>query len=369
MIFRKNRVQRSVPRKIGNGIIGFFITIFLILTIIFGFSQTSTFRNMLRDEILTLSRNSLNGELNIGKVEGTLLTHLVLKKISFANDTDTILTANRIELALNPFYILAKRIKITKFEITDAQFNLLENKDGTWNIENIAKEDTTTFLAKTNTEIIEETSQKNFPFLIDISDFGLKNITFLVKKYQYRDTKNSYDIMNYDDIHITDFNLSINLLADINENDFQIDISSLSFKPNLNRFNLHNLSGQVRISENFAEVKNITLLTDSSMISFSAKLDSINLFSPISLNDFKHYPIKFNLDAQPFGASDLSSFIAPVDFLHGPISFNIEGAGEFRNFDFAPEIKVDRTNIILDGNLSKLETPEYLYVKAKFTDS
>lgn len=369
MIFRKNIVRRSIPRKIGNGIIGFFLTLFLILAIFFGFTQTSTFRNMLKDEILALSKNSLNGKLNIGKVEGTIITHLVLKNISFSMDTDTILTAKKIEIALNPFYILAKRIKITKFEIKDAQFNLFENQDETWNIGYIVKKDTSTILTKTDTTIIEEPSQNKFPFLIDIANFELTNITFLAKKYKYRDTKTSYDIMNYDDIHITNFNLSVNILADINKNNFLLDISSLSFIPNLNRFKLHNLSGQINISENFAEVKDITLLTDSSMINFSAKLDSINLFAPISLNDFKNYPIKLNLEALPFGASDLSSFIEPVDFLHGAISFNIDGEGEFGDFDFSSVLKIDKTNINLDGNLSKLHTPEHLYVKAKFIDS
>ncbi|MCF6268441.1 MAG: hypothetical protein L3J41_01885 [Melioribacteraceae bacterium] len=369
MIFRKNIVKRSITRKISNGIIGFFLSIFFIVAIFFGFSQTSTFRNMLKDEILELSKNSLNGELNIGKVEGTLITHLVLKDISFKKDADTILTAKKIEIALNPFYILVKRIKVTKFEIKDAQFNLLENEDETWNIGNIVKTDSSTILSETSATIVEEKTQKQFPFLFDISNFELSNITFLSKKFQYRGTNNSYDIMNYDDIHITNFNLSIDIVADINENDFQIDISSLSFLPNLNRFKLHNLSGEINVSENFAEVKNITLLTDSSMINFSAKLDSINLFNPLTLSNFKNYPIKLSLDALPFGASDLSSFIEPVDFMHGPISFNFDGEGKFGDFDFSALIEVDRTNINLTGNLTKLHTPEHLFVKAQFTNS
>ena len=369
MIFRKNIVQRSISRKIGNGIIGFFITILFLLAVFFAFSQTSTFRNILKDEILTLAKNSLNGELSIGQVEGTLITHLVLKNISFKKDSDTILTSNRIEIAINPFYILAKRIRITKFEINEAQFNLLENEDETWNIGNIVKVDTSTVLEQSSNVIVDETKQNQFPFLIDISDLEFQNITFLAKKYKYRDTYNSYDIMNYDDIHITDLYLSVTILADINKNDFQLDLTSLSFTPNLNRFNLHNLSGQINISENFAEVKNISLITDSSMINFSARLDSINLFAPLSINDFKNYPIKLNLDALPFGASDLSSFIAPVDFLHGPLTFNFEGEGKFGDFNFSSVIKVDRTNINLDGNLTKLHTPEHLYVNAQFKDS
>jgi len=366
---RRNRVQRSVLRKISNGIIGFFITLFVLLVILFGFTQTSTFRNMLKEEILKASKNSLNGKLSIGQIDGTLMTHLILNDVSFEVDSVEVIYANKIELALNPFLVLVKRIKVTKFQISDATINILENKNHTWNVQNIVKQDTSTILNNVDSTIVAEADKNVFPFLIDVSNFALKNISFKIKKYQYRESDISYDIINYDDISVTNFNLDLNLLADINKNEFSIDLASLSFTPNLNRFNLHNLSAQINISENLAEVKNLEFITDSSSINLSAKLDGINLFNIADLKDFKNYPLYLNLDAQPFGASDLSTFIEPVDFLNGPIAFNFYAKGVFGNLDFKSKIKVKRTDINFNGKISKLETPSKLYIKAQFVDS
>ncbi len=369
MILRKERVNRSILRKISNVIIGFVITIFSIVAILFAFSQTSTFRNMLRKQILEISNNSLNGKLNIGEVKGTLITQLLLEDVSLTMDSDTLIALKKIEVALNPFYILAKTIKVTKFEINNAQINLLENKNKFWNIQKIIREDTTNIIAQVDSTIIEEAEQHKFPFIIDISDFELKNIHFVIKKYKYQKKNTNYDIINYDDIVINNLNLSLNILADINKNDYHINLKKLSLNPNLNRFVLHNLTGKINISENFAEIKNLSMLTDSSDVTLSAKLSKVNLFKPLSLIDLKKSPIKFNLATKRFCASDLNTFIAPLDFMYGAIAINLDGNGKFGNFDFSSELKIDKTNITINGNVTKLETPEFLYVKANFIDS
>ena len=190
MIYRKYRVKRSIPRKISNGIIAFFITIFSIIVILFGFTQTSTFRNMLREQILELSKSSLNGKLSIGEVDGTLITQLVLKDVSLSMKSDTLIVAKQIEIALNPFYILSKKIKVTKFDISQAKIKLFENKDKSWNIQNIVRHDTVNVVTEIDSTIVEETKEKQFPFLFDISNIDLNNITFTLKKYQFRNNFN-----------------------------------------------------------------------------------------------------------------------------------------------------------------------------------
>ncbi|MDA3860492.1 MAG: AsmA family protein [Melioribacteraceae bacterium] len=218
MIFRKNRVKRTLPRKIGNGIIGFFVSIFFLLVVVFAFSQTSTFRNMLRDKIIEISDNSLNGKLNIGQVEGTLITHLLLKDISLEYNSDTLFFAKRIEFALNPFYILAKRIKVTKLFISEANFALLETKENSWNIDNLIKPDTSTTFNEIDSSIVEESKKGDFPFLIEVSDFAFQNISLKIKKNKFLTSHRKYEIVNFDDLEVENFNLKLDLLADLNKN-------------------------------------------------------------------------------------------------------------------------------------------------------
>lgn len=368
MIFKKNKVKRSLPRKIGNGIIGFFVFIFILLVIFFAFSQTSTFRNILRNKIIEIANNSLNGKLNIRELEGTLITHLVLRDVTVENNLDTLLNAKKIEVALNPFYILAKRIKVTRLNISDAKIALLETEREYWNYTNLIRSDSTSTDIE-NVALQDDSSDGGFPLLIDFSDFSLQNISFKFKRNQYLTTHTRYKSINYDDMEFENLNLKLDLLADFKKNKFFVDISKFSFTPNLSNFRLHNLSGIITLSEKFAEVKNLEIVTDSSSLNLSARLDNLNIFGEVNLENFKNYPIKFELVGEPFSMSDLSSFIEPTNFMHGKPIINMEGEGIFSDFNFLSTLKLDKTVINLEGNLTNLNTPSELFVKAKFTDS
>ncbi|MDA3860491.1 MAG: hypothetical protein PF445_04635 [Melioribacteraceae bacterium] len=98
-------------------------------------------------------------------------------------------------------------------------------------------------------------------------------------------------------------------------------------------------------------------------------MEDLNIFGDVNLESFKNYPIKFDLLGQPFGMSDLSSFIGSVDFMHGNPDINFKGDGKFGDFDFTSTLELKNTSINLKGNLTKLHTPKHLYTKAQFYDS
>ena len=368
MIFNKNKVKRSLPRKIGNGIIAFFVGIFFLLILFFAFSQTSSFRNMLRTKIIEVANNSLNGRLNIGKLEGTLITHLVLRDVSLENNLDTLVFAKKIEVAVNPFYILAKRIKVTQLKIIDANISLLELEDSVWNYTDLVKSDTT-FKSIENIEVEENDSTGGFPLLIDLSNFSLQNISFKMKRNQYLSNHVKYKSINYDDLEFENLNLNLDLLADIKNNEFFVDISKLSFEPNIEEFVLNNSRGKIFLNEKFAEAINLSISTNNSDINLSARMDSLNVFGNVSVIDFKNYPIKFNLICKPLSAKDLSAFVESVNFMNGSPDFEMQGEGKFGDFNFHSYLKLDKTILNLDGNLTNLNTPSDLFIKAKFTDS
>ncbi|MBU1114117.1 MAG: AsmA family protein, partial [Bacteroidetes bacterium] len=368
MIFKKNKVKRSLPRKIGNGIIWFFVSIFILLVLFFAFSQTSTFRNMLRSKIIEIANNSLNGKINIRELEGTLITHLIFRDVTIENNLDTLLNAKKIEIALNPFYILAKRIKVTRLNISDAKIALLETEREYWNYTNLIRSDSiSTDIPKVTLQ--DDSTKNGFPLLIDFSDFSLQNISFKFKRNQYLTTHAKYESINFDDMEFENLNLKLDLLADFKKNEFLVDISQLSFSPNLTNFKLQNISGIITLSENFAEIKNLEILTDKSTLNLSARLDDLNVFGEVNLENFKNYPINFKLVGEPFNMSDLSSFIESTNFMKGEPIINIEGKGIFSDFNFLATLKLDKTNINLEGNLTKLNTPSELFIKAKFNDS
>ncbi len=369
MIFKKNNVKRTLPRKISNAFIYFFLGIFLLLILFFGFSQTSTFRNIVRDKILEYTDEAFLADFNIGSIEGTILTSLTLIDVSIVEEDDTLFSAKKINVGLNPFPLLIQELNITKFRIRDMDVNLILEKSGQWNISNIITPDSSLIVAEVDS-LQESTKTKgDFPFNIKIDDLSLVNVNLQMKNFAYKNSSKKYDSMNFDDIIIKDLNLKAKIFANINSREFDLTIDSLFFTPNLNKFRLKNLSGNFQLSEKFAEVTDLSITTDSSNLNLSARLDSLNLFGDVDLFQFKDYPLALSAKADPFTSTDLSSFLDAVDFMNGPIKFNLDANGSFGNFKHKINLKISETDIAEIGSLKNLHIPEKLFIEADFSNS
>jgi len=366
---RKHNVKRSLSRIIINGFILFFISIFFVFILLFGFSQTSTFRNYLRERILTLTNDAITGEFNLGEINGTILTTLNLKNISLINNADTLFTAKQIDISINPFPLLIKKLYIEKIKLTDINVSVLEHEDGSWSVDNIFKEDSTSLDDEFNSIKTEIERDGEFPFIIFINKLNLSNLNFVIRNFEHRNSISNNKLIDFNDLSITDLEMRAQIEVDINDNDFQLKINHFAFSPNLSRFRLIDLGGYFHVTENYAEAKDIYIITDSSAIQIDARLNGINLFDSVDLKKFKNYPLKFNFKADPFTFSDLSTFIDAVDFIQGPIFMTFSGEGKFGDFKHKANLQMNHSTFALNGRLKNLHNPDKLYIDANFTNS
>ncbi len=366
---KKHNVKRSLSRRIINGFIFFFIGIFFISILLFGFSQTSTFRNYLRNQILTITNDAITGEFNLGEINGTILTTLNLKDISLINNADTLFTAKQIDISINPFPLLIKKLYVEKIKLSDVNVFVLEREDGSWSVDNIFKEDSTSSDDKADSIKTEIETKGKFPFIVFINELNLSDLNFVVRNFKNRNSINYNKFIDFNDLLITDLNLNAQIEADVNNNDFQLKINHFTFSPNLSRFRLIDLAGNFHVTENYAEVEDLYIITDSSAIQIDAKLDGINLFGRVDLEKFENYPLKFNFKADPFTFSDLSTFIDAVDFIRGPIFMTFSGEGKFGDFKHNAYLQMNHSTFALNGRLRNLHTPDKLYIDASFTNS
>jgi uncharacterized protein involved in outer membrane biogenesis len=111
--------------------------------------QTSTFREMLRTNLLEIVNEEINGKINLEKIDGTFLTSLILRNGSLTYEKDTIAAFKDLSVKFSPFRLLFKQIAVRDVRLNDMDFRLVEDSSG---VLNIAKafpsspdEDTTTF--------------------------------------------------------------------------------------------------------------------------------------------------------------------------------------------------------------------------------
>ena len=122
--------ERSLFHKSVNGFIIFLVVILALLTIFFGFSQTRTFRDYLKDQIVENVNSSINGQLEIDRIEGSIFTSLRIYAITLNSEYDTVATIGRLEVNINPVQILLKKIYLRSVIVNNLAFNLREVKEG-----------------------------------------------------------------------------------------------------------------------------------------------------------------------------------------------------------------------------------------------
>ncbi|HOI30649.1 MAG TPA: hypothetical protein PLZ15_12905 [Melioribacteraceae bacterium] len=350
--------KRSVFRRIINVFILFFLAVIFLLVLFLGFSQTGTFREFLRNTLISEISSSINGKLYIEKIEGTILTSIFLRNTVLTTSGDTLFTAKKIEIKTSPLQLLLKKIFFRKILIEDAKIKLLQDQDGNWNYEKLSPPSE------------EDTAKSEFSFYVQVNDLQLKNIAVIQQSYPNINSNAVYKTVNFDDLRINKLFLSAQAFIDIPNSDFLLVLNELSFKPNLNRFRLQNISGEFAVTKDFASVTNFAFITDSSDVRIDARLDSLNLFGNVELEDFKNYPLSINLDASSFNFDDLSSFIDATEILKGDPSIELKARGKFGGFSIE-KLAVDyrSTHFEIGGQVLNLNRPEDLFIKAQIKDT
>ncbi len=363
---KKKKFERSLFRKILNGIIAFFAILIVIVLVFFGFTQTKSFRTYLRSQIIQNVNESVNGKLEIGKIDGSILTSLILRNVNLTTPTDTLFHARKIELKTSPLHLLLRKIYIRKFEIKNAKISLLQNKDGFWNYELL----TDTAAADSTTPDNEKKEKQEFPFGIQINKLDLKNVAFVRRAKEYPVSNTLYNHVNFDDLKIDNLYLSAKFKADLKKQFVYLNLINLSGYPNFRFFHLRELSGNFAFTSKFAKVTDFNLITDSTNVKLSAKLKGLNLFGGPPLEKFSNYPMEINLNASKFYFDDLSTFIDATKILKGAVAVDFNAKGKFGNFN-VNKLIVDylNTHLELSGNVKNLHKPEKLFFDVNFKNS
>ena len=354
----KPKIQRSLFRKIVNGFILFFAGVVFLLLLLFGFSQTSTFREILRTKVIAIADSSLNGQVNIGKIEGTIFTSLFLNDVSLKVKDDTLFSAKSIQVKISPLQLMLKRIYFRSVRIINANVALLQNADSTWNYTNLVPPSE------------EDTSSSTFPFVFYVNNLSLENLNFRQQTYSERGSEEIYPMFNDADLRVENINLSARAVIDLKTPDYLLVIRDFSFSPNITNVALKKFAGEFEISKDFASIKDFNIVTQQSDISLSLRADNFHLFSGFDMDSLKTAPIRVKLKAAPFNFDDLSAFIESTDLLKGEVGVSLNAEGSLSSLDIehlATEYK--GTHFELSGKVNNIVDAGKLYINADLKNS
>jgi hypothetical protein len=350
--------KRTLLQKIVNVFLYTGIVLLIIFLIFLGFSQTATFRKLLRDNIVSAANKNLNGHLSIGKIDGTIFTSIVLRNTEINMGSDTLFNAGIIEVKTSPLDIFLKRIYIRKIEVSDAKIAFIADSSGSLNISRLFP--TTP----------KDSVHSKFPFIIIAPEVKLTNVIFSMKDIKNLHSTGIYDELNLHDLAVSNLNLSLSATADIGNNVYDVLINNFSLNLNSKNFKLKKLSGEIFADTNGVYINNLKIITNSSDILLKAKVNKFNLFDSTAFSKIEKSDFNINLNSSAFNFDDLSYFVAPVNFLKGTASVVIEATGTLKDFAYNRiELNYRDTHLKLKGKVQNVLSAEKMFISADFINS
>ncbi|MFW6268407.1 MAG: AsmA family protein, partial [Marinilabiliaceae bacterium] len=123
-----------IIKYIFYGLIGLMVLILLLLM----FTQTRTFRELVRSRAENMANEQLNGHVEIGELDGNFFTDISLQGIMIGLDReDTIMSLDRLSLKYSLWPLLEGTIQVHSIVFDRLDVNLAQREDSTWNFEEI----------------------------------------------------------------------------------------------------------------------------------------------------------------------------------------------------------------------------------------
>ncbi len=365
----KKKFHRTLFQKIVNFFLSIILFILVLVLLLIGFTQTSYFRNIVKNQIITNVNSQIQGRIYIESISGSFFTTLEINKFGLIAKSDTVFKAEKFNLRLDIWAIIQKKIKLKEINLLNPEILLVEDEKEDLTIEKaIYKPDST--IVDSSKIVVKNEEKTPFPFQIEISELRITNGKFSFKDFAHSKVDSTYNYLNTKDFSISEWNLSFALNADINKNIYSLNLRELEFSTNLKRFQLNDFNGKINISPEKIMISNLNLISDNSDLLLNAEISKLNLFDKIVYENFGDYPVKLSLQANPFHFDDLTSFLPEIDFLKGPIYGEIEASGKYGDLKIEKlDLAIDRTELFVKGEIKNLENPKKLWIDAQFRNS
>ncbi len=358
MWFIRKDKKRPLFRRIINYFIYLGVGIIVLLLIAFGFTQTSSFRSWLKDVIVEQVNSSTNGVLSIGRIDGTILSSIILNNTLYKLDNDTVFIAEKIEVKTSPLKLIFKIFYFRKIEIADAQISFLRDENGQLNISRIIKP----------SEEPEDTTASEFNWKLQVADLSFKNVGFKLQNFDRKFSFAEYNHPDMNDLRLDSLNIELSAFADIANHEFSLHLEELNVKPNLAGFRIKNLSGNFIYFDEQAVAKDLNIVTERSDISLSAVISNLPVFTEENF-DISRAPLRADLAATDFNFDDLTIFIEGTSLLKGNVSTFLNASGNLSDL-YIEKLKAEfgETEFELTGRLQNILEGTGMNINAEFSN-
>ncbi|MGD0036711.1 MAG: hypothetical protein ABSC53_05415, partial [Bacteroidota bacterium] len=334
------------------------ILLFSVIAII-GYTQTRSFKTYLRDLLLQESVTLINGEVQLGAIDGNLITGFRINNVTVTECGIELFSAQRVELKYDPFGLLFKHVGISNAVIVKPRIHIYRSVDGSTNIVRLIK--------STPTDTISSAWSIDIKRL-ELADAEVLFIdSLLLHQRQNGEREVPPDnVIDYARVHLHAPTLVVS--AQIQDNKYAVKIRNLSAliyrdeqfisaahesqstgQHQVPVFTLEHFSGDFLLTKNEVSTRNVSVETPNTHIRFDAGIKGIDITHLSSIEELKTIPVDLSLTADDIDTKELKQFLYPsLDFLDHALKLQLKASGTFG------ELNVEQLSIQMPNSLMKL---------------
>lgn len=260
---------------------------------------------------------------------------IVVRGLQVRNDGDTLAYIDKILVDLSVWDLLSEKANVNKIFIGDLKANLIMKEgDSLWNFQKLVPPS-------------EDTTEAGEPpgWIIDLYNLQIANAE--IKMINYNDPYKKTDSLDFETLHVNDFDLSLSAYAKLNENKFNVEIHQLSFREEFSGYEIEQLSLEAAIDTMQAKITNLKLQTPNTDFAINAHLKKVNFFGDNLDYELFHSPIEVSLEAEKIDMYEMKN-IVPI-----PLLFSINPKLSFKASGHLDSILID--DIDMEFNQSKIK--------------
>ena len=313
----------------------------VLLAAVVGFSETQTFRSLLRSTIIDAADSSLNARLSIESIEGNLFSGWVLSGVRLADDSGPVAEIERVVLRYNLFRAPWKRITINEVTLQSPRISITKSHGRDWNLSTLVRPSDS-----------EDSTSSPFDWVIAVENFRILDGTLLVydstTPYQQRRDR-------LDGGHMLLEHLDIALAAVIAPDRKQLRINQCSWSNAFGDVSVQNLSGDVALRADGAEVDGLSVRTGRSAFILSAGATGGDILGGLDSETLRRLRFRTMLEGPNVDSRDLRYFLPTLDFIGGSAALRLSARGTLEDLRIERlQLDAARSSISFSGRLQRI---------------
>lgn len=132
--FGVRRMARFLGKALPWTIVFLALSIVALVVFFALYSRTDSFRNLLREQVVSAVSGALRGNVQLAEIDGSIWSHLTLHDVSAGIDGDTVVQIDEVRIRYSLMSLLTGELAISELSLVQPAVHAREGDDGAWNL-------------------------------------------------------------------------------------------------------------------------------------------------------------------------------------------------------------------------------------------